>query len=278
MLTKRKLQIARSKRLAVLGSTAFKEWYEERRKVGNPPGDPYRAYMIDLSLRAELENREKWKKQPNRLDLSQVDYPWTHAPAPKRRLPARKQEYRRKPAPTQIQSPTLPPLGIGGIVTKDIRNMAATYHMPEPKTYMDPGGGSSHYSPQTKSITVKLAQRTLDPNYKWQHNPLGKGWQAVAVGRHETGHYIHYEAEKPFLLENRYAMLPHKYEYKRVSNETLRIESVAWRLAREYTKKQIAAGKENKSMLPKVAWLGRSKIDTYIKHYGPFNPKFKGEW
>lgn len=73
-MTKR-TEEARKKKEAVLSSKQFQDWWQERRSTQPLPTDPYRAFMIDLSLTAKIENRPEWEKQPNRSDVLDVDYP-----------------------------------------------------------------------------------------------------------------------------------------------------------------------------------------------------------
>ena len=66
---------ASQKRKAIIQSEEFKIWFHERLKTKPMPSDPYRAFMIDRSLKAELRDRDSWAHRTNVADWEPVDYP-----------------------------------------------------------------------------------------------------------------------------------------------------------------------------------------------------------
>jgi len=71
------------KRRAVMESEQFQTWIQERRNTHPFPADPYRAFMIDKSLKADLRTKPGWAPETNRSDFKPVDYPpITKEPAP----------------------------------------------------------------------------------------------------------------------------------------------------------------------------------------------------
>jgi len=88
------------RRVAILQSDNFLKWWQYRRLEDPLPNDPYRAYMIDLSLRARREGVSPWRDQPNRFDVY-VDAP---RKLPPRRTP-RKQRARRRIKPKEWKTP-----------------------------------------------------------------------------------------------------------------------------------------------------------------------------
>lgn len=73
MSKRAEVRIARKKK--VLASGDYKEWWANRSQHDPVPSDPYRAFMIDLSLSAKVTNRPEWENKPNRSDVLDVDYP-----------------------------------------------------------------------------------------------------------------------------------------------------------------------------------------------------------
>lgn len=70
-----KKEIEASKKQAVMSSTAFREWWSERRHTAPLPSNPYQAFMIDYALKAKLHSQPEWSKSPNRRDFITIDYP-----------------------------------------------------------------------------------------------------------------------------------------------------------------------------------------------------------
>lgn len=70
----------KARKAAILHSTKYHAWLAARQAQGNFPSDPYRAFMIDLSLAAKIESRAKWIPEPNESDLTYVDYPLVSGP------------------------------------------------------------------------------------------------------------------------------------------------------------------------------------------------------
>lgn len=85
------------KRRAVMESEEFQIWLQERYNSPPMPADPYRAFMIDKSLTANLKDRDKWAPRTNRSDWLPVDYPpITDQPAPLPSEPAPKNKEAEK--------------------------------------------------------------------------------------------------------------------------------------------------------------------------------------
>lgn len=93
-----KKEQSRQKKQEVLNSVSYQEWLKYRKNIHPFPANPYRAYMIDTSLRAEISRTEDWRGEVNRRD-TRHDYPnsarW-RTPQPTRRKTTRQPE---KPPP-----------------------------------------------------------------------------------------------------------------------------------------------------------------------------------
>lgn len=61
------------RRSQILASDDFDKWYEARKEIQPFPSDPYRAFMIDRSLKAKSYDEDSWKDYVNRSDLHPVD-------------------------------------------------------------------------------------------------------------------------------------------------------------------------------------------------------------
>jgi hypothetical protein len=182
-LTTRQKQ-AMEKRRQVLGSRAFQEWWSARRHIHPIPSDPYRAFMIDIALTAKIHRKEIWRGRTNRADYPPVDLP-SHVPAPKRRMPSRKEERRFKPIPTPAM-----PYGEKTEIEKGLEGLAEQmserYHIPKPQIVFERGEGalgSGYYAGELGFLPpfIKIGVKGGKPAVP----------QIFGAFEHEFGHHAH---------------------------------------------------------------------------------------
>jgi hypothetical protein len=188
-MTKRQ-KAAVSRKRAILSSHAFGEWWQWRQHIHPHPSDPYRAYMIDIGLYARVHRKEVWQTRVNRMDYPPVDLP-LHAPAYKRRLPARKTIRRFKPVPMAAQPyGGLPRADWMGIYEKEAERIAEHYHVPRVDVEFERRASGAFYSPSSYGTP-----RIVMPYEYAKQRALGekhlKAQQPKSTFRHEFGHHIH---------------------------------------------------------------------------------------
>jgi len=182
-LTQRQRQAA-EKRRQVIGSRAFQEWWSARQHIHPVPSDPYRAFMIDIALIARIHRKEIWRGRTHRADYPPVDLP-SYVPAPKRRLPSRKQERRFKPVPSWAM-----PYGEKTELEKEIETlseeMSEKYHIPKPTIHIERGEGalgSAYFAGQLGLLPpfIKIGVKGGKPAKP----------QILGAFEHEFGHHAH---------------------------------------------------------------------------------------
>jgi len=200
--SKRKVS-ASEKRELIMSSKAYKDWWAARRRMGSVPLDPYRAFMIDLSLRARRERKADWKKQPNRMDYQTIDYPVPHGGRPtvpsrtprkskgkkgktRRRTRRRKPEFiPKKPKQSPIQRE----------FTKIAERFSKKYNVPVPRVFVgDVPHSKSYYKTgvgfYSAGIGKRQAFRSSEPmvfvGYKGKKSKV----ESEAALLHELGHHV----------------------------------------------------------------------------------------
>lgn len=180
-VTKR-MREASEKRRQVLRSYAFQEWWSARKHIHPIPSDPYRAFMIDIALVARIHRKEIWRGRVPRADYPPVDLP-SFIPAPKRRLPSRKEERRLKRMPK-----TAMPYGEKTELEKGLESlaeqMAEKYHVPKPELFFERGEGalgSSYFRGE-----IGLLPPMIKTGVKGKSKP-----QIFGAFEHEFGHHVH---------------------------------------------------------------------------------------
>lgn len=256
-LTVREARVRR--RAMVLSSEAYREWWAVRQDTNPRPTDPYRAFMIDGSLRARQASKDKWGMLPNRLDHGFIDSHGSEefpifAPAPKtrevqgRKHPEIKRDV-RKPSP--IQKEVLQMYGQAsqnyGIDMPDVN-----FNRHEVDSPLANAGMSPAWDPTRKRI--KHARIELPTK--------GSRGAVVAIAAHELGHYIHGGANPEVLAKQG---VTHVYRPKSErmggAEETFKVEQAATKIGkslpvfRRMPKLEQARG----------AWQLRYALETYRK-------------
>lgn len=189
-LTEKQKAIAR--RRLVMGSRAFQEFWSARQHIHPIPSDPYRAFMIDIALRAEIHTKEIWRGRTPRADYPPVDLP-SHIPAYKRRLPSRKEERRLKRVPrAAMPYETLTELEKQLDVL--VERMSEHYHVPKPRLIFEREVGllkSSYFAGE-----IGLLPPFVKIGVKGQEKK-GTYPQISSAAEHEIGHHVHAKAGLP---------------------------------------------------------------------------------
>jgi L-rhamnose mutarotase len=180
-LTKRQRE-ADARRRAVMGSHAFQEWWQARQDIHPVPSDPFRAFMIDIGLEAKIHRKEVWRGRTHRADYPTIDLP-SGVPAPKRRLPSRKEERRFKPVPSWAMpygEKTELEKGLEGLAEQ----MSEKYHVPKPRIHFERGEGalgSAYFAGE-----IGILQPFIKVGVKGKSKP-----QIFGAFEHEFGHHAH---------------------------------------------------------------------------------------
>lgn len=217
-----------TKKQDVMSSFSFKKWWSRRRLEDPVPANPYRAFMIDKSLRARA-NENKWKSQPNRFDIY-VDRPTVFKQTKRKAVGARKRVSKAPKAPK------------GSITRKEIVEMTREYtrkhHLPMPKITVKASRGRSRHT-----SFMRVHWRRIDTGEAIPHKAemtivKGKGSKAALKGviYHELGHMrdaykgktYHTFVSKPRLQRERQAT---KYARQEMKETKMKGRAVAsWRL------------------------------------------------
>jgi len=246
---------AEERKKRVLKSRAFQTWWEARQDVEPVPSNPYRAYMIDLSLNAIVDRRDTWEKLPNRRDEPDVDLPERSGHGVPTYAPSRKPR-RRREAP--YKSEAVPKSGLARDVYLSNAEMAASHGLPAPRVVT-----KKQSSPLTSSARVGVGRiqgedRILTFGHQGEINVGTKGRRAVvlATAAHETGHVVHAQSlAKGKTLKG---VTPFKGIPSSMSDELM-----ATKLARQHLKKSKAVSK--KGELATGSWFLKYALDTYRK-------------
>lgn len=185
----------------ILKSQKFHEWWSARQNISPIPANPYRAFMIDLSLFAKVHRKDVWRHRTNWTDYPPIDLP-TGVPSFKRRLPSRRAERRRfrripKAARPIKKTPFMKE------IEKEAEELYEKFHIPHVPIRFVPSrgilgrGGVTHYAHGYPLFGVP------------SHIQLGiRGEEEARVQivtglKHEVGHAVHYayrgEPPKPSL-------------------------------------------------------------------------------
>lgn len=253
-------QKAMDKRAKILSSVAFREWWAARSDISPIPSDPYRAFMIDLGLKAKVLPKPWWMFRTNRSDYPPYDYP-RGIPLDKRRTPSKKQlkRWKKMPKPAQplVRTPYEKEL------VKMLRVAEEKYHLPKARIRIEPRARAS-YIP---SVFGDRPPQILLPRELVKTGEMGKlpRIQVEAIAGHEFGHHAHaaYGGIGKLGKEMTGALSPviagRPYVLGRGKRaETLAKERVAWEIAKAA---RIAAGKEWK---PQASWLKKAFLGTYL--------------
>jgi hypothetical protein len=254
----RRENIAASKRIAVMNSTDFKSWYYYRKQAPNPPTDPYRAYMIDKSLRAPQEDRTPWSKHPFEADWGKVDSPGYPHYAPPTKQPPYK-----KPTVTPITKTTRPQEKPKRPVEDEIkeigRQISSKYNAPQVGKYdlrknQGPMVGSMAMARNRASGTVFDSKLTMGTG--------GSHAFTIATAAHEFGHLAHAGGQNKEALKKAGVNVEYKGGLGRSrSPSTLKArygnEVAAWKIAQPFV--DALPGKER----AKANWHKRFALTTY---------------
>ncbi|MHA1408485.1 MAG: hypothetical protein ACTSSG_14055 [Candidatus Heimdallarchaeaceae archaeon] len=234
----------------ILNSEAFKTWWSARKSMGNVPKDPYRAFMIDLSLMAKLKDKKKWKPMPNRSDLLLVDFPRSpkYIPAKKPKIPSRKSKSKSKKK-LPIKSIKVKPSEIRKLLLSKAEEMAQKYHVPIPRIIISKPLLHSHYkSSYLRSSRYPAKEPTIVIGAKGIPLTEGGKAQILAVFTHEFGHHVHAYSE---YYKTGKISLDYIQKARRIE-----AERTAWKIADPFL--------QDKRALQK--WFKRFAMETYLKH------------
>jgi hypothetical protein len=238
-VTKR-MREAAGKRRQVLSSYAFQEWWSARKHIHPIPSDPYRAFMIDIGLVAKIHRKEIWRGRVPRADYPPVDLP-RFIPAPKRRLPSRKEERRLKRIP-QAAMPYPEKLQIEKELETMAEQMSETFHIPKPQIFAERGEGalgSAYFEGELGLIPpfIKVGIKG--------HKEGGKP-QIFGAFEHEFGHHAHAKIGLP---EGVFGL---STEFRMASRAER--ERKAWKLADPFMKQRRQEQK----------WFKKYALGTYL--------------
>ena len=248
-LTKRQKE-ASAKRRAVMTSGAFQEWWSARQHIHPVPSDPYRAFMIDIGLTAKIHTKEVWRGRTHRADYPPIDLP-SGVPAPKRRMPSRKEERRFKRVPkfalpygekTELEK---------GLVVL-VEQMSEKYHVPRPRIFFERGEGalgSAYFAGD-----IGLMPSFIKIGVKGKSKP-----QIFGAFEHEFGHHAHAKIGLPMQA------MGVSTEYRAASK--IEKEQQAWKFADPFMQQR----RQEQKWLKQFAlgtYTGKVKPETVRKSYG----------
>jgi hypothetical protein len=235
VLTKRQRQ-ADVRRRQVMGSYAFQEWWGAREHIHPVPSDPFRAFMIDIGLTAKIHRKEVWRGRVPRADYPTIDLP-SGVPAPKRRLPSRKEERRFKRVPSWAM-----PYGEKTELEKGLEalaeQMSERYHVPKPRIHFERGEGalgSAYFAGE-----IGVLPPFIKVGVKGESKP-----QIFGAFEHEFGHHAHAKIGLPLQA------LGVSTEYRIASK--IEKEQKAWQIADPFMRQRRQEQK----------WLKQYAIGTY---------------
>lgn len=234
-LTKRQGE-AQARRRQVMGSYAFQEWWGAREHIHPVPSDPFRAFMIDIGLTAKIHRKEVWRGRVPRADYPTIDLP-SGVPAPKRRLPSRKEERRFKRVPQFAM-----PYGEKTELEKGLEilaeQMSEKYHISKPRIHFERGEGalgSAYFAGE-----IGVLPPFIKVGVKGESKP-----QIFGAFEHEFGHHAHAKIGLPLQA------LGVSTEYRIASK--IEKEQLAWKLADPFMRQRRQEQK----------WLKQYAIGTY---------------
>jgi hypothetical protein len=183
-MTKKQMVITR--RTAIMSSHEFQEWYAARRGIRPIPSDPYRAYMIDLSLRARLLPKQYWRTRTPWSDYPPIDYP-RGMPIPKPRTLSRKELKRLEKIPKLARPRER--TAVEKEIERTAEEMYEKYHVPHVPIYFVPERGHA--------ISYYHAGQIYAPSYirlgtRGAEKGKAEKAQVLAALKHEIGHHVHF--------------------------------------------------------------------------------------
>lgn len=234
-LTQRQRQ-AETRRRAVMSSRVFQEWWAAREHIHPVPSDPYRAFMIDTGLTARIHSKEVWRGRTHRADYPPIDLP-RGIPAPKRRMPSRKEERRFKRVP-QFAMPYGEKTELEKDLEKLAEQMSEKYHVAKPRIHFERGEGalgSAYFAGE-----LGLLPPFIKIGVKGKSKP-----QILGAFEHEFGHHTHAKTGLPLQT------MGASTEFRAASK--IEKEQMAWKLADPFMQQR---RKEQK-------WLKQYALGTY---------------
>lgn len=253
-------------------------WYRHRIKESPRPSDPYRAYMIDLSLNAGKPKKiEAWQKEPNRHDISKIDTPmfatgsefpiFSPAPKPRGRREGRKPQRKGVTYAVPESKPTH---------QKEIVHLIETsvmkYNTAAPQIVIEKGrsvtSNRNFFSPARNPYTGKIHGGLINVQGE------GRRGTTIAIAAHETGHFIHANASPEVLkAEGHNVQYRVKSERRGGSAETFAIERTATKIGASLPAMQKLPKQEKAAGL----WALRMYSETYRRQASvsrdPTDPK-----
>lgn len=223
-----------------MSSPQFAEWWAARRHIHPIPSDPYRAFMIDKSLKAKPLPKEMWVPRTNRSDIL-ADFP-SGLPAFKVRPMSRKQMARWHYVPKAARREPSHPFV--QVLHRHKEVFLEKYHLPDVLVKAEQGMGSvgaGHYQGSAYFLGTPYVTVGIRNIKRKKPEEYGKGgaWdpleaQALASFTHELGHHAESHgrlgvAETYFeeLLQKQGTSTGKKIAW----NPTQRKEFQAWKLA-----------------------------------------------
>ena len=253
-------QRAAAKRQMILQSEAFQEWYEARMSYYPTPRDPYRAFMIDLSLYARVHHKQVWQHRTNRMDYPPIDLP-KGVPSKKRRLPPRKhiKRFKRVPKPAKplVETPFEKEL------RKELGIFTEGYHLPDVRLRFEPRQTGAFYRPSlpfSSEKTIIVIPRSVT---KGKKKIKGAGEQPFSTQLHEGGHHAHasyggFYDVKGLRSKELSPLITTPYKLGGTTKQRVPKERIAWAIAKKHAKKRPAG------WTPRMAWHKRFAYGTYL--------------
>lgn len=184
------------KKELIMSTQAYKEWWEARQSQSPVPSDPYRAFMIDISLRALRTRREIWEHNTNRTDMTEVDFPtgYGYRPTKPRSVP-RKQEHRRPARFPEYVRPQSVMSAFESEIRRRTEEFSSKMRVPVPRVIMGKGILKSYYSSgwgmrRTRFGVPREAVHVGEPLIFIGASEKAKP-QTYAALYHELGHHTH---------------------------------------------------------------------------------------
>ncbi len=227
-----------------MSSPAFLEWYAARKELHPVPADPYRAYMIDLSLRARVAPREVWSKATMWTDVPWIDFPrGMPAPKPRRGRPSLKPYKQLLTSARLFEEKPLTPAQQK--LKKEILSMKerflAKYHLPDVDVEFEPKAPSEIGAYWRGEIGISKPVVRLGLMGGLRHRP-----EILATAGHELGHHVGYYRG--------YAETGHVASDSHFVMGRIQKEREAWKFADPFLIVQRPAQK----------WVKKTALGTYL--------------
>lgn len=251
---------AEEKKRKILKSKAFRDWWEVRQEERPIPSNPYRAFMIDRSLNAIVDRRDKWEDQPNRRDMPEID-------TARKGIPTYAPSYKpRRRRSRKYKSPSVPKKGTGREVFNLAGEMATKHGLPAPEV-----NTTNREGPLGGYAKVGLGRGRDGTMYRLHGGKIhigtkGSRVQALATTAHEVGHVVH--AQKTANKN-----LPKGIDPYVGTTSSMSDELMATKLARKHLKESGTLKK--KGELPIANWYLGYALNTYRKGWKRRNRKPK---